>query len=215
MEGQKIISVDTLRYYNDKIVEYIDNKSNVSAVDTNDVVEDVETNNIYVKYVAQTLTDEQKKQTRNNIGAISASDITKKQDRLISGTNIKTINGNSILGKGNINVIGAYPIGNLIANTTNVLNPNTFYIYEEVVDNSLDIDFAAGVDGVANEYIFQFATGSTAPTVSFPDNIKWISPLNIEPNKRKGGTNDETCSSSGDRMRLYCQFGPHPVVCQE
>lgn len=53
MEGQKIISVDTLRYYNDKIVEYIDNKSNVSAVDTNDVIEDVETNNIYVKYVAQ------------------------------------------------------------------------------------------------------------------------------------------------------------------
>ena len=31
---------------------------------------------------------------------------TAKQDKLVSGTNIKTINGNSVLGSGNINIQG-------------------------------------------------------------------------------------------------------------
>lgn len=34
-------------------------------------------------------------------------DITSKQDTLVSGTNIKTINGNSLLGSGNISISGA------------------------------------------------------------------------------------------------------------
>lgn len=46
-------------------------------------------------------------------------DISGKQDTLVSGTNIKTINGNSILGTGNLNIIGStigyeeiiFPIG--------------------------------------------------------------------------------------------------------
>lgn len=33
-------------------------------------------------------------------------DLTQKQDTLVSGTNIKTINGQSILGEGNINIEG-------------------------------------------------------------------------------------------------------------
>ena len=47
--------------------------ANIQAVDTTDEIEDVETNT-YVKYVAQTLTDEQKAQVRENIGALSTSD---------------------------------------------------------------------------------------------------------------------------------------------
>ena len=41
--------------------------SNIQAVETTDVLEDVETNT-YVKYVAQSLTDGQKQQVRDNIG---------------------------------------------------------------------------------------------------------------------------------------------------
>lgn len=50
-----------------------------------------------VKYVSQSLTDSQKTQARTNIGA---------QETLVSGTNIKTINGDPILGSGNIDVQG-------------------------------------------------------------------------------------------------------------
>lgn len=74
-----------------------------------------------VKYTAQSLTDSQKTQARTNIGAgtyskpssgIPASDlesgvipdVSGKQDTLVSGTNIKTINQTSLLGSGDITV---------------------------------------------------------------------------------------------------------------
>ena len=44
--------------------------ANVQAVDTTETLDDVETNT-YVKYVAQTLTEEQKAQVRQNIGVSS------------------------------------------------------------------------------------------------------------------------------------------------
>lgn len=47
--------------------------ANVQAVDTGDAVEDVETNT-YIKYVAQTLTEEQKEQARKNIGVSVTED---------------------------------------------------------------------------------------------------------------------------------------------
>lgn len=45
---------------------------NVQAVDTSETIEDVETNT-YIKYVAQTLTEEQKVQARLNIGVTGGS----------------------------------------------------------------------------------------------------------------------------------------------
>ena len=48
------------------------------------------------------------------------SDLARKQNILVSGTNIKTINGETILGEGNINVKGSTPTvidgGNSLAN---------------------------------------------------------------------------------------------------
>lgn len=59
-----------------------------------------------------------------------------KQDKLISGTNIKTINGTSILGSGDITISGessggsgAYAeINHGTSDTTFTLTPNTFHI---------------------------------------------------------------------------------------
>ena len=50
--------------------------------------------------------EEATKEIADNIGDEFASktDLNYKQDKLVSGTNIKTINGNSLLGKGNISV---------------------------------------------------------------------------------------------------------------
>ena len=50
-----------------------------------------------VKYVSQSLTDSQKTQARTNIAA---------QEQLVSGTNIKTVNNQTLLGPGNIDVEG-------------------------------------------------------------------------------------------------------------
>lgn len=101
-----------------------------------------------------------------------------KQDALISGTNIKTINGNSILGSGDITISGGSSSGSAYsevshgtADTTFELTPNTFHVWDEVTE--LDLSLGAETAGVANEYLFQFTSGSTATTLSLPDDIKW------------------------------------------
>lgn len=68
----------------------------LAGEETSDQLDDVETHT-YVKYVPQTLTDEQKAQTRINIGAVSEE-------------NFKTINGESILGSGDMEISGGEDI---------------------------------------------------------------------------------------------------------
>ena len=102
-------------------------------------------------------------------------DISGKQDKLISGTNIKTINGESVLGSGDITITssgGAYPeVNHGTGDTTFILTPNTFHVWDEVT--SLTLNFGNETSGVANEYLFQFTSGSTATSLTLPDDIKW------------------------------------------
>lgn len=104
-------------------------------------------------------------------------DISGKQDKLISGTNIKTINGESVLGSGDITISGgasssAYPeVNHGTGDTTFTLTPNTFHVWDEVT--SLTLNFGNETSGVANEYLFQFTSGSTATSLTLPNSIKW------------------------------------------
>ena len=108
----------------------------------------------------------------------SHQNISGKQDKLVSGTNIKTINGKSILGSGDITITssggsgGVYPeVNHGTGDTTFTLTPNTFHVWDEVT--SLTLNFGSGISGVANEYLFQFTSGSTATSLTLPDDIKW------------------------------------------
>lgn len=67
------------------------------------------------------------------------------------------------------------------SDTTFELTPNTFHIWDEV--SSLDLSLGAETSGVANEYLFQFTSGSTPTTLSLPDDIKFTDDLVIEVNK--------------------------------
>lgn len=106
---------------------------------------------------------------------IDASVLDAKQDSLVSGTNIKTINGESVLGSGDITITssgGAYPeVNHGTGDTTFTLTPNTFHVWDEVT--SLTLNFGSGISGVANEYLFQFTSGPTATSLTLPDDIKW------------------------------------------
>ena len=103
-----------------------------------------------------------------------------KQDKLVSGTNIKTINGTSILGSGNITISGgssgggsgAYAeVNHGTSDTTFTLTPNTFHVWEEV--SALTLTLGSETAGVANEFLFQFTSGATATSLTLPDDIKW------------------------------------------
>ena len=106
-------------------------------------------------------------------------DISGKQDKLVSGTNIKTINGTSILGSGDITISGgsssgsgAYAeVNHGTSDTAFTLTPNTFHVWGEV--SELTLTLGDETAGVANEFLFQFTSGSTPTSLTLPDDIKW------------------------------------------
>jgi hypothetical protein len=100
-----------------------------------------------------------------------------KQDTLVSGSNIKTINNESILGSGNITIQGGGTAGIPIVNhgtddTTFSVTPNTLHIWGEVA--ALTLTLATPTDAtIVNEYMIQFTSGSTATTLSLPASLTW------------------------------------------
>lgn len=51
------------------------------------------------------------------------------------------------------------------------IDPNKFYKFGECT--SLNLTFNAGADGQADEYVFEFISGTTATTLSLPAEVKW------------------------------------------
>lgn len=102
----------------------------------------------------------------------------------VSSDGLKTINGESIVGSGDIVISsGAYAeVNHETSDTTFTLTPNTFHVWDEVA--TLDLSFGAETDGVANEYLFQFTSGATATTLTLPDTVEWVNgALTIEADK--------------------------------
>lgn len=102
-------------------------------------------------------------------------DISGKQDKLVSGTNIKTIDGVSILGSGNI---AANKVLNTGTTSTVTVQPNTYYRNTSTSLSSLTIllaepSYAVGATRYIDEYLIEFTTRSAGTTVSLPSGIKW------------------------------------------
>ena len=72
--GNVYICIDNGATYVDLSGSRVKLGSNWDLVDTSDVIDDVNTNT-YIKYVAQSLTADQKTQARTNIGALSTTDL--------------------------------------------------------------------------------------------------------------------------------------------
>lgn len=105
-------------------------------------------------------------------GSTVENKVNSKQDKLISGTNIKTINGVSILGDGNVK-LGSKQIVTTTASTI-TLTSNVYY-KKTNVSNSLTITFASESDTtIMNEYFIEFTTASTGTSVTLPNTVKWI-----------------------------------------
>lgn len=71
-----------------------------------------------------------------------------------------------------------------VIENTNVteLQPNKYYKWGEVA--SLSLTLGTPVDGILNEYMFEFVSGATPTTLTLPDTIKWETIPNIEANKK-------------------------------
>ena len=112
-----------------------------------------------------------------------------EDDILLSKNTVKTINGQSIFGSGNITIEGGggsssgseyagnYPVvnhGTSDIGTSRVhykLSPNTFHIWGEVT--TLYLEKGNAVSGVANEYLFQFTSGMNPTTLTWRGDDRW------------------------------------------
>ena len=114
--------------------------------------------------------------------SISTSDIIyfnvrDKQDTLVSGTNIKTINGQSLLGSGDI-IISDYERKVVVnAGQTWQLVVDYKFMITNTLNGPLTIQLPTTnptSDNYTKECGITFTTGSTAPTITFNGDIWWV-----------------------------------------
>ena len=131
-----------------------------------------------------------------NLGDINTNkaEIANKQDKLVSGTNIKTINGNSILGTGDIIISGGGT--NYITETTDTLvlkpvntNGNNFEVRNKTDD--VVVSFTQNAPGNSSSYDLFSVILSTAPNedgeiynivARFTKDENWDAKLNLSAN---------------------------------
>lgn len=117
--------------------------------------------------------NERLSQLETNVTDLSDVARSGAYDDLEGKPTFKTINSESILGAGNIEVTLAYPqVNHGTSDTSFTLTPNTFHVWDAVT--SLSLTLGTATDGIANEYLFQFSTDSSTPTaLSLPSTVMW------------------------------------------
>lgn len=157
------------KYKGSEVEEKLDkiDQLNAGMVDADEELEEVNTLPC-VKYVQQTLTDEQKAIARENIGVGEGSEDLTEIKASIETINTEIESINTALG----NISTSTPeIDHGTADTTLEIEPNVFHKWGEVA--SLSLSLGAEKEGVVNEFLFQFASGADATTLSLPEGIEW------------------------------------------
>lgn len=119
------------------------------------------------------------------------SDLSEKQDKLISGTNIKTINNKSILGSGNI-AINDSRISQL---TDEVSTDTTGYQFSSYfIINNMKLEWGHVNSGTGN--------ANVTVSVNFPSSFKGIPIVLLQTYNRKGSpTNESESTTSQSQYR--------------
>ena len=117
--------------------------------------------------------------------AIQNQAVAKELGKKIPKNGLKTINGESLEGDGNIQIEADTSLISRVEktsdDTTVSLDPNTLYVFPEMT--SLSISLNAPEDtSIVNEYHFIFESGATATTFSLPSNLK-VDAYSIDANK--------------------------------
>lgn len=92
---------------------------------------------------------------------VKTSDLATKQDTLVSGTNIKTINNQSILGSGNINIENSFlGLGEVIVSSTPLDNSKIHLLNGALLDNTGYSEFITHIATIYNsgDYPDKFTT---------------------------------------------------------
>ena len=108
----------------------------------------------------------------NNKSYATTTQVNAKQDTLVSGTNIKTVNGTTILGSGDIKTNKPLQTS---TSTSMTLTPNVYHRNTSTSLSSLRITLGSVTDDtILNEYLVEFTTRSSGTTITLPSGIKWV-----------------------------------------
>lgn len=114
--------------------------------------------------------------TKGTSGVVDLGNVLTEHQKL------KTINNQSILGEGNIEIQsgGATPRVEMTAASA-AIEPNKFYVWPMM--DALDLTLGAEQSGVMNRYLFQFRNPKAGLTVlTLPDDITWSDDTELDEN---------------------------------
>lgn len=156
------LSANKGKVLNDGKQDKIDTTHKLSA----DLVDDTSTTNKFV-------TSSEKSTWNGKQDAISDLATIRSGAALgaTSVQSVKTINGNTMTGTGNVSTMT--PVNNHgTSDTTFAVTPNILHIWGTVA--SLSLTLATPTDNtIVNEYMIEFVSGSTATTLSMPSSVEW------------------------------------------
>lgn len=149
------------------------NVSKINGYDIKDATARASIDEINSRNYITSIPDEYITETElTNKGYATTLQVNAKQDTLVSGTNIKTVNGTSLIGGGNI-VVGYRPL-QTSTSTSMTLTPNVYHRNTSTSLSSLTITLGSISDNtILNEYFVEFTTRSSGTTVNLPSDIKW------------------------------------------
>lgn len=100
------------------------------------------------------------------------SSLTQKQEVLVSGDNIKTLNGETILGQGNVLLKPGY-VEDIEVMSGSVFDLSLASVKKKVLDANTTFTFDGIVYGKCNRFILYLENADTF-TVSLPASVKWM-----------------------------------------
>lgn len=117
--------------------------------------------------------------------AIQNQAVTKELGKKIPKGGLKTVNGQSLEGDGNIQIEADVSLISRVEktadDTTVSLDPNTLYVFPEMTSLSISLNTPKDTT-IVNEYHFIFESGATATTFSLPSSLK-VDAYSIDANK--------------------------------
>lgn len=81
--------------------------------------------------------------------------------------------------------VSAYVLPSIVNHTDSsaVIAPNVLHVWGEVAELNIELAEPENSD-VLNEYMIEFCSGETATVLTLPEEVKFVSPVNIEPDMR-------------------------------
>lgn len=120
---------------------------------------------------------------------------TELQPKLVSGTNIKTINNQSLLGSGNIDIQGGSTVTVDDALSTTSTNPVQNKVITNALDNKADDNAVIKKDGDSAQQTISLSSGTgttalgvksraTTSYISFSSSSKWLGSFGVNANQK-------------------------------